>query len=108
MWDPFAPGCRKHGPGCSIPWGYDPEHTDSPRPYSVDELAERGDGPHRYAYPSHDAHLYGWNLWKALRRDSRLTSDERDAVDSVRLARLGIQARNVAEALEQMQGRVGA
>lgn len=103
MDDFFAPACRKHGRGCSVAWGYDQDHTDTDRPYTLDELADRQDGPHFCAYPSHDEYVAGWQLWKALRRDSRLATAERDAADSVRLARLGIHAESVTETLEQRQ-----
>ncbi len=59
-----------HGRHCrTVSWGYDPEHTDSPRPYTLAELADRPECPHRYAYPDHGQYLQGWSLWRALRRD---------------------------------------
>ncbi len=70
--------CRIHGPGCAVPWGYDREHTDSDQPYTLAELAGRQDCPHFYAYPSCEDYLEGWNLWRALRRDGRLTAVEAD------------------------------
>lgn len=103
MDDFLAPVCRKHGRGCAIRWGYDREHTDTDRPYTVDELADRDEGPHFYAYPSHDDYVAGWTLWKALLRDSRPTAAEQDAADSARLACLGIHAGGIMEALEQRQ-----
>lgn len=72
----FPPRCRLHGPGCSTQWGWDEAHTDSPRPYTLDELEHRQDDPHLYAYPDVDAHLAGWHLWRALRRDGRLNEEE--------------------------------
>lgn len=72
-----------HGPGCHKSWGYDPPHTDSVRPYTLDELEGREEGPHRYAYPTTEAYLEGWYLWRALRRDSRLTAGERQAAGLV-------------------------
>lgn len=71
--------CRIHGRRCSIPWGYDRDHTDSDRPYTLAELAVRAECPHFYAYPTPDDYLAGWNLWRALRRDDRLTGAEADA-----------------------------
>ena len=103
MDDFFAPVCRKHGRGCAIRWGYDQDHSDTDRPYTLDELADRSDGPHFYAYPSHDEYVAGWQLWKALLRDSRPTTAEQDAADSARLARLGINAGSIMEALDQRQ-----
>lgn len=73
--------CRIHGAGCSAPWGWDRDHTDSERPYTVDELAVRVDGPHFFAYPDADEYEAGWRLWRALRQDGRLNAAE-DAVRS--------------------------
>lgn len=70
--------CRIHGPGCGVPWGYDRDHTDSDLPYTLAELAERTDCPHFYAYPTSEDYLEGWNLWRALRRDDRLSGAEAD------------------------------
>jgi hypothetical protein len=69
-------------------WGYDRAHTDSRFPYTLDELAERTEGPHRYAYPTADAYSEGWALWRALRRDSGLTDLERMVKLASRLAPL--------------------
>lgn len=99
----FRTGCRIHGAGCRVPWGYDEAHTDSSRPYTLDELAERPDAPHRYAYPTVRDYERGFYLWRALQVDARLTRAERDAQDSVLLARMGINAGNVEEALEQLR-----
>jgi hypothetical protein len=85
---PPRTGCRLHGPDCLIAWGYDPAHTDSRRPYTLDELAERTAGPHRYAYPTADAYREGWALWRALRRDSEPTHLERMVKLACRLAPL--------------------
>lgn len=74
--------CRLHGPRCSTPWGYDRAHTDSPRPYTPDELAARyacGNPPHRYAYASTADYVQGWELWRAIGRDGRLNPDEGQA-----------------------------
>jgi hypothetical protein len=79
------PGCRLHGPGCQTPWGYDRAHTDSQRPYTLDELAVRDAGPHFFAYPDGQAYESAWRLWVALRRDGRLTGAERDAAVLARL-----------------------
>ena len=84
------PTCRLHGQGCRTPWGYDPDHTDSHRPYPVDELAARADSPHRYAYPDHQAYLDGWTLWKALRRDGFLNQEESEARETVILRHMGV------------------
>ncbi|TDC02111.1 hypothetical protein E1091_01525 [Micromonospora fluostatini] len=80
--------CRAGHPGCRIPWGYDEQHTDSSRPYTLDELAERAEGPHRYAYPSHEEYLQGWRLWRALSVDSRPTRAEADVALRVRFKRI--------------------
>lgn len=65
--------CRAGHRGCFIPWGYDRDHTDSARPYTLDELAERTEPPHRYAYPDQPSYLFAWRLWRSLRRDARPT-----------------------------------
>lgn len=72
----FPPRCRLHGSGCSTPWGYDEDHTDSARPYTLDQLEHRLDAPHRYAYPDLDGYTAGFYLWRALRRDGRLNEEE--------------------------------
>lgn len=59
-----------------MPWGGDVEHSDSSRPYTVDELAVRAEAPHRFAYPDGRAYVEGWALWRALRRDAGLTDAE--------------------------------
>jgi hypothetical protein len=69
-------------------WGYDPAHTDSRRPYTLDELAERTEGPHRYAYPTLGAYSEGWARWRVLRRDSEPTYLERLVSVATRLAPL--------------------
>lgn len=74
------PRCRAGHPNCCVPWGYDEAHADSDRPYTLDELAERETAPHRYAYPTLDEYLFGFKLWRSLRRDARLTYDENDIV----------------------------
>lgn len=78
---PGYPTCTRtvHDRHCRIPWGYDPQHVDSDRPYTVGELATRQEGPHRFAYPDIDQYVQGWQLWQALRRDRRLTPNEQDA-----------------------------
>lgn len=68
--------CRIHGRCCRTTWGWDPEHTDSARPYTLDELARRSDGPHRYAYASPEEYVLAWYTWRALRRDARLNAEE--------------------------------
>jgi hypothetical protein len=77
-----------HGPHCPTPWGYDPEHTDSDRPYTVQELAVRPNGPHRYAYPDTDQYVRGWALWRALRRDRQLNPAERQVVGQLKVDRV--------------------
>ncbi|MFC9280967.1 hypothetical protein [Streptomyces collinus] len=85
----FAPGCRLHGRDCRISWGYDPAHTDSPRPYTVEELADRQEAPHRYAYPSTEEYVNGFRTWRAMRRDDELSYLERLVATGVRMAPLG-------------------
>lgn len=84
--------CRLHGPGCAVPWGYDPAHTDSPRPYTLAELQARPEPPHRYAYPDVEAYRQGFYLWRALLRDGRLN----EAEAAVRLAGLEEEIRKRA------------
>lgn len=98
---PFPSFCRKHGEGCAIPWGYDPNHTDSDHPYSVDELERRQEAPHRFAYPSAREYEFGFYIWRSMRRDDRLTRDEERAREPVILARLGIKASSYDEALQR-------
>jgi hypothetical protein len=97
-----AGSARLHGPGCRVAWGWDREHSDSDRPYTVDELAARHENPHFYAYPDEDAYLRGWNLWRALRRDGELNSAELDVVTILRtervLARLGAEMADLVRA----------
>lgn len=81
-------GCRLHGPSCTAPPGWDREHSDSDRPYTVDELAARTQGPHFGAYDSYEDYMAGWALWKALLRDSRLSPQERAVVQPMRDERL--------------------
>lgn len=88
----FLPGCRRHGRGCRVLWGYDQDHTDSDRPYTLDELAVRKDGPHRYAYPTDEAYKEGWHLWLALRRDARLSRAESDVIFNMGLDRMVARA----------------
>jgi hypothetical protein len=78
--------CRLHGEGCHVAWGYDRAHTDSTRPYTTEELAERLEGPHYYAYPTLEAYQEGYALWLALRRDARPTYLEGLVALAVRLA----------------------
>ncbi|MEU9925106.1 hypothetical protein AB0H51_28125 [Streptomyces griseoluteus] len=80
--------CRLHGEGCHVTWGYDQAHTDSRRPYTLQELAEREAPPHRYAYPTNEAYVQGFRLWRALRRDARPTHLESLTATAVRLAPL--------------------
>ncbi|CAL9326856.1 hypothetical protein [Streptomyces sp. SudanB91_2054] len=87
----FDPGCQLHGRACRTPWGYDPAHTDSSRPYTVEELANRYEAPHRYAYPSTEEYVKGFRTWRALRRDQEPTYLERLLATAVRMAPLGAQ-----------------
>jgi hypothetical protein len=75
---PAPIACRSpvHGRHCKVPWGWDRDHTDQDRPYTLDELAARQDCPHFYAYPDEDGYVAGWRLWRALRVDSRLSEAE--------------------------------
>ncbi|TDD37858.1 hypothetical protein E1287_07315 [Actinomadura sp. KC06] len=41
-----------------------------------EQLAVREEGPHFYAYPTHEAYLEGRHLWRAYRRNERLHADE--------------------------------
>ncbi|GIH95317.1 hypothetical protein ACFFMN_23435 [Planobispora siamensis] len=91
-----GPGCRLHGPRCRVPWGWDPAHTDSARPYSVEELAIRPDCPHRYAYATVEDYLQGWRLWRAMRRDDGLSAAELEA-------RYAVVDVEIAEILERMK-----
>lgn len=85
-------GCRVHGSSCRVPWGYDDAHTDSPRPYTLDELDARRLPPHRFAYPSLEAYLAGWELWRALKRDEAPTADEWEMLFRVRMERIAERA----------------
>ncbi|MER7937877.1 MULTISPECIES: hypothetical protein [unclassified Streptomyces] len=81
-------GCRLHGGGCTVPWGYDRDHTDSSSPYTIDELAGRHVPPHRYAYPTAAAYEQGFCLWRALYRDHEPTYLERLVATATNLAPL--------------------
>lgn len=104
IWD-VLPGCRRHGHGCQVPWGYDEAHTDSDRPYTTEELAARTECPHRFAYPTYDAYKEGWRLWRALRRDARPTPAEADTVWNLFLDRLDAKTtamgRSISHLVEQ-------
>lgn len=102
----FAPVCRKHGRGCTVQWGYDPEHTDSDRPYTVDELSERIEAPHRYAYPTARDYELGFYTWRSMRRDDQLTRDEEVAREPTILARLGIPGGSFDEVINRALGPV--
>ncbi|MBB4931876.1 hypothetical protein F4561_002696 [Lipingzhangella halophila] len=82
--------CRLHGPRCRTPWGYDPAHTDSARPYTDAELAARAEAPHRYAYGPIEDYYFGFYLWRAFRRDDRPTWDEMQAKLEVMADALGV------------------
>ncbi|PRX91971.1 hypothetical protein [Allonocardiopsis opalescens] len=102
---PPRPGCRLHGPTCTTPWGYDPAHTDSRRPYTIHELANREAMPHRYAYPTVDDYLAGWKLWLALRRDWQLNPGEARIRFEGVAARLGFTGRTLDEIAEEAIAR---
>lgn len=73
-----------HGRHCAVPWGWDPDHSDQQTPYTVDQLAQRIDCPHRWAYSSTEAYLRGHALWRALRRDRLPTPAEARVLFEVR------------------------
>lgn len=85
---PLLGGCWLHGPSCRTPWGYDLAHTDSVRPYTVEELADRAEAPHRYAYPTLEEYEAGFRLWRAMRRDGQPTHVESLVSACVKLAPL--------------------
>ncbi|OQQ12938.1 hypothetical protein B0675_36455 [Streptomyces sp. M41(2017)] len=93
--------CRKHGPGCSVRWGYDQEHTDSGRPYTAGELGERVEAPHRHAYSSAQEYELGFRTWRAMRRDDRLTAAEEQVREPLILGRLGIAGSSFDEVIER-------
>lgn len=64
-------------------WGYDQAHTDQRHPYTPEQLAARQECPHRYAYPTPEAYMEGWRLWRAYRRDDRLNAGEAAALREV-------------------------
>lgn len=41
--------------------------------------SEPSDEPSRQDFPDHDTYLLAWHTWRALRRDERLTDEERAA-----------------------------
>lgn len=67
--------CRCPDP-CPIRPGWDRAHSDSDRPYTLAELEHREDAPHFYAYPTVEEYEQGFYLWRAIRRDQRLTAEE--------------------------------
>lgn len=107
-------GCRLHGRDCRVVWGYDRAHTDSTRPYTTEELAERESAPHRYAYPTVGEYRDGFTLWRALQRDARPTYLENLTATAVRLAPVAGRLQylpaghrdgcHIAAALEGLQG----
>jgi len=52
---------------------------------TLDELASLPYGPDRDAYPTHGAYDEGWYLWRALRRERRLTLAEENAALDARI-----------------------
>lgn len=87
MFSPY-PVCRLHGSTCRTPWGYDPEHTDSATPYTLEELAERQESPHRYAYASLREYEAEFRLWRAVGRDAAPSPLERLVACCVTFARI--------------------
>lgn len=85
-----ALGCRLHGQRCQVPWGYDPAHTDSTRPYTVDELAARREAPHRYAYGPYRDYELAFYTWRSLHRDARLNAQEEDVRMRGRIENAGL------------------
>jgi hypothetical protein len=78
-------------PGCTLPAGWDPEHSDQQIPYTLDQLAERETGPHPGAYGGdHEAYLFAWKLWRKLRDDGKPTAAERAVLQP-------LKDRNLAE-----------
>lgn len=73
------PRCVAGHEGCTLPAGWDPEHSDQQTPYTLDQLAEREQPPHPGAYgDDYQEYLFGWKLWLTLRRDSKLRGEEYD------------------------------
>jgi hypothetical protein len=70
------PPCQIHGLPCRTALGWDEAHTDSGRPYTLDELEDRPEPPHRFAYPDADAYTVGFYIWRQIRRDGRLNEQE--------------------------------
>ena len=99
-------GCRLHGRRCRLPWGFDRAHTDSPRPYTDQELADRPEPPHRHAYSSHKAYLEGHHLWRVMRRDARLNPAEADVVLACRAERAGFTGRTLDDVLAELRERL--
>lgn len=93
--------CRVHGPTCGIPWGYDPGHTDQRHPYTLAELAERTEPPHRYAYPTSSEYVQGFHLYRAIKRDKVLTPAEGHAKLEVLMDARGVP-RELLEDLEDL------
>lgn len=95
--------CRAGHLNCRIPWGYDGDHTDSDRPYTLDELAARRDPPHRYAYPTVDEYVFAFKLWRSLRRDACQSDAEREVVWRWRVGRM-VQEMGRPELLTVLDG----
>ncbi|MGK5677576.1 hypothetical protein [Actinoplanes sp. URMC 104] len=72
------PRCAAGHVACTVPEGWDPEHSDQQDPYTLEQLAARPRPPHPGAYADDvKAYLFAWQLWKSLQRDNRLTAAER-------------------------------
>jgi len=92
-----------HGRHCAVPWGWDPDHSDQLEPYTVDQLAQRVNCPHRWAYPSTGAYLHGHALWRALRRDGRLSPAESQArLDAAAISAFMSAAQRLRAWLEEL------
>lgn len=103
----WEPRCRAGHRNCTVGWGYDEAHTDSPRPYTLDELAARTAPPHRFAYPSVEEYVDAFHLWRSLRRDAEQTHAERDIVWRWRVTEMAHQLGKpeLVELLDQITGR---
>jgi hypothetical protein len=89
-WPTWWPGarCRAGHEGCRTPAGWDPEHSDQQTPYTLDQLAGREQAPHPGAYPDTQAYLLGFHVWRALRRDARLSAAEYAVVQPLKDRRM--------------------
>lgn len=49
-------------------------------------MSQPSNEPRREDFPDHDAYLLAWYTWRSVRRDERLTDDERAAQFEVKEA----------------------